>query len=90
MLTQALQRQTLKLKCSHLSPFGNSESVYKEVFYPLQVFLMFSYIYKSSVQMKFVNERETVDDNIAVLQHVNKVNFKLPCFLWTLCSLLKW
>lgn len=51
---------------------------------------MCSYIYKSSVQMKFVNEGETVDDNIAVLQHVNKVNFKLPSFLWTLSCLLNW
>lgn len=64
MLMQVLQRQTLKLKCTHLSPFGNSESVYKEIFYPLKIFLIFSYIYKSSVQMKFVNEGETIHDNI--------------------------
>ena len=64
MLTQVLQRQNLKLKCTHLSLFGDSESVYKAIFYPLNIFLMFIYIYKISVQIKLVNEGETIDDNM--------------------------
>jgi hypothetical protein len=60
-----MKTESLKLKHTLLSPLGNSESVYKEIFYPLKTFVTFSRIYKSSVQIKFVTEGEITDDNIA-------------------------
>jgi hypothetical protein len=65
MLTQIFTKtENLKLKRTNLLPLDNSESVYKEIFCPLKIFLTFSHIYKSSVQKKFVIQGETVDDNI--------------------------